>query len=128
MEREYLIKYPAASDFLEWLLPKLNKLGIPYENRETGGDYYSVRIGGKKAPVRQLNWKHLDQLEIDTFSADLLPYGWEIKTAPHPTDPFSYRVAMRAVRSTDKRKTVGGSKKKTPRRKSPKNRKKSPRR
>lgn len=95
---------------MEWLFQKLNKLGIPYENQETDGDYYSVRIGGKKAPLRRLDWKHLDQLEIDVISSDSLPYGWEINVGPHPTDPFSYQVAMKA-RLKDTRKTKNSNKK-----------------
>jgi hypothetical protein len=54
---EYEIVYPAASDFLEWLLYHLRKYKIPFKNPNTDGDFSRTFIGKSKNPI-EMDWKH----------------------------------------------------------------------
>lgn len=69
---EATIKYPWASDFIEWLIPNLEHAKIPHIRHETDGDYYKLSIGKEKL---QLDWKRLDKSEIDYVNDLLEPYG-----------------------------------------------------
>jgi len=46
-ESSHPIEYPWASNFVEWLLPKLRAKKVPVKNPDTGGDYYDLTIGKK---------------------------------------------------------------------------------
>lgn len=87
--KEYEIVYPAASNFLEWLLYHLKKYKIPYKNPSTSGDYSKTFIGKSKEAI-QMDWKHLDISEIEKFSKLLVPYGYKIVC--RKDDRFEYFV------------------------------------
>ena len=47
-EDAVLIVYPAASNFVKWLLSELDKHNISYTNYDTQSDFYSIDIGKER--------------------------------------------------------------------------------
>ena len=84
------IGYPWASNFVDWLLPKLKAKKIPCKNPNTGGDYYDITIGKKRITVE---WKHL-RGQIEIFSDALRPYGLKIT---HRETDYGYLVSLKNV-------------------------------
>lgn len=67
---------PPASSFLEWLWRMLDNHKIPYRNFKTDGDYYRFRIGDKEK--MEMDWKHLDEGEVEVINMKLEPFGYYI--------------------------------------------------
>ena len=76
-EPVHVVKYPAASDFLEWLLPNLRKYRIPYKNPNTDGDYSRTFVGSDKEGI-MMDWKHFDAYDIDQFNRQINKFGYNV--------------------------------------------------
>jgi hypothetical protein len=80
---EHQLQYPAASKFIDWLLPLLKSRGVEYRNIDTGGDNYKIVIFAK-APsqdvdVIRTDWKHLSSSEVEEFNDVLETYNLRLR-------------------------------------------------
>jgi hypothetical protein len=91
--KNFKIKYPAASSFLDWLFHHLRKHAVPFSSPETDGDYYCVKIGdnNKRGKSIMLDWKHLDIGEIEAISRKLREYGFCITVEDEDWTKVSFR-------------------------------------
>src|SRR5579883_1003143 len=92
------IKYPWASSFVEWILPKLKSVHIYAKSKDTDGDYYKIQIGRDGHEI-MIDWKHLDDSEIDQFNDAIADYGFviEYKRADREGDYGGFDVKFKRV-------------------------------
>lgn len=77
-DNAYIVTYPWASNFLDWLLCKLRKNKIPFKNPNTGGDFSKTFIGKSKVGI-EMDWKHFDTYDIDQFNKELEKYKCKVE-------------------------------------------------
>ena len=85
------IKFPWGSNFIEWLLPNLKRVRIPYREIDTEADFYKIELGDDDF---LLDWKHLDNNDINEINNYIKYYGYIIE---YEKNPEGFRVQFISI-------------------------------